>query len=75
MKVVSREGEVFDAPTEVALVHRMWATAHVKAASVAEYMAAVAVRSFIQSGVVVRTETCEAFVADLLAAGLLQRMQ
>lgn len=73
MILFTREGERLEAPTLTGIVHRMWATAHIKEPTLPAYMAAVARRAQDQCGARVRATDPETFVADLLAAGLLVR--
>lgn len=64
-----------EAATAAEVVDHMRRGAHDPGATELEYMRAAAERAEAQSGKVIRTDTHENFVADLVGAGLLEEVE
>jgi hypothetical protein len=71
MTYTTNDGEVLQAVDALQVVERLRSTAIFPTPSTEEYMVEVSARAFLQNGSIVRTDTAEHFVADLLGGRLL----
>jgi hypothetical protein len=74
LRYVTREGEPVTGASAADVVIALRAMSRSPGRDLADYMGSTSARARLQNGSVVRGDTCAHFLADLVAAGLLERM-
>jgi len=75
MRYRTQGDQVHEAASPEELVSEMHDASYARCASDAEFMAEMAQRGKLQTGVTIRTDDAKVFVADLIAAGLLKEAE
>lgn len=71
---ITNDGKHFWFTSEKELVEKLQADSFTPTVTIQEFMTEVSIRAFVQTGAMVRINSVEKFVADLVAAGLLVKV-